>query len=158
MAKAGYSIVTGAEVALSAATTKSVLGVRANAAFGLDLLLVQIGFLASGTSAPGFEPVLVEVCYCTFATNPPGTNSTSVTPVQNYGRVLTHGVTAARNWTAEPTVLTVIDEFAVHPQSGYKEWRPLGATPDSAFSEGFVIRCNSDNAVSLRAAMLVERC
>jgi hypothetical protein len=31
-------------------------------------------------------------------------------------------------------------------------------TPDCALSEGFVLRCNSDNAVSIRAMMRVERC
>ena len=157
MAKAGYEIMTGAEVALSAATTKTVLGVRAGSAFALDLLKVQVHGLASGSSAPGFEPVLFEVCTATFATNAPGTNSTTVTPAQKYGRVLTHGMTAARNWTSEPTVLTVIDEFLFHPQTGFKEWTPFGATPDTALNEGFVLRLNSDNALSVRAGMLVER-
>jgi hypothetical protein len=158
MAKAGYSVMTGAEVALSAATTKTVLGVKAHANFGLDLIAIQFAALASGSSAPGFEPILVEIMYATWATNSPGTNSTSVTPVQEYGRSVTVGFTAGRNWTSEPTALTAIDEFLVHPQTGYKEWRPFGATPDCALSEGFVIRCNSDNALSVRAAMRVERC
>src|SRR5687768_9151857 len=87
MAKAGYSIVTGAAVALSAATAKSVLGVRGNAAFGIDLKKFSVAF--DGTSATA-TPVLVEICYATFATNAPGTNSTSVTPTQNYGRTIAH--------------------------------------------------------------------
>jgi hypothetical protein len=158
VAKAGYSIVAGVDVALTAATARSILGVRGNAAFGVDLLYAAVAFDASGSSAPTNEPVLVELCYCTFATNPPGTASTSVTPTQRYGRVLTHGFTAARAWTTEPTVLTVVDEFLVHPQAGFKEWVPLGVTPDSAFSEGFVIRCTAPNAVNARATMLFERC
>ena len=156
--KAGYSVMTGAEVALAAATTKSILGVKAHANFGLDLLNFAIHALASGTSAPGFEPILVELCYATFATQSPGTASTSVTPVQEYGRTIAVGSTAARNWTTEPTVLTVIDEFMVHPQTGWQVWRPFGATPDCAVSQGWVLRCNSDNAVSVRAMMRYERC
>lgn len=158
MAKAGYSVLTGAEVALSAATTKSILGVKSHANFGLDLTMVGVHALASGSSAPGYEPILVEVCYATWATNAPGTNSTTVTPVQEYGRSIAVGFTAARTWSAEPTVLTPIDEFMVHPQTGWQVWRPLGATPDCAVSEGFVIRMNSDNALSVRAMMRVERC
>lgn len=157
MAKAGYAIKTEAEVALTAATTKSILGVRAGSSFALDLLKVQVHGLASGSSAPGFEPVLFEVCLATFATNAPGTNSTTVTPVQTYGRVLTHGMTAARAWTAEPTALTVLDEFLFHPQTGFKEWIPFGATYDCGLNEGFVLRLNSDNALSVRATMNVER-
>jgi hypothetical protein len=158
VAKAGYSVMTGAEVALSAATTEYVLGVKAHANFGLDLLAIAVHALASGASAPGFEPILVEVCYATFATNSPGTNSTSVTPVQEYGRVITPGFTAARDWSSAPTVLTPIDEFMVHPQTGWQLWRPPGQTPDCALAEGFVLRVNSDNAVSMRAQMKVERC
>jgi hypothetical protein len=155
--KAGYSVMTGAEVALTAATTKSVLGVKAHANSGLDLLSFAIHALASGTSAPGFEPILVELCYSTWATQSPGTASTSVTPVQEYGRVMAAGFTAARTWTTEPTTLTVIDEFMVHPQTGWQVWRPFGVTPDCALAEGFALRCNSDNALSIRAMMKVER-
>lgn len=148
---------TGAEVSLSAATTKSVLGIKSHANFGLDLLMVAVHALASGSSAPGYEPILVEVCYSTWATNSPGTNSTSVTSVQEYGRVIAVGSTAARSWSSEPTTLTVIDEFMVHPQTGWQVWRPPGQTPDCAVSEGFVIRMNSDNALSVRAMMKTER-
>jgi hypothetical protein len=157
MAKAGYSAITGADVALAAATAKSILGLKSGAAFGIDLIGVSCAFDQSGAGASTNEPVLVEVCYCTFATNSPGTASTTVTPLQKYGRVLAHGTTAARTWTTEPTALTVIDEFLVHPQSGFKEWIPLGNSPDCAFAEGFVIRCTAPNIVNARAVMNFER-
>ncbi len=35
---------------------------------------------------------------------------------------------------------------------------PLGDTPDSAVSEGFVIRCTAPAAVNVRAALEFERC
>jgi hypothetical protein len=157
VASSGYNCGTEGEVSLSAATTKTILGVKAHANSGLDLLCVRIIGLASGSTAPGFEPILVEVMYATWASNSPGTNSTSTTPRQAYGRVLTAGFTSGKNWTAEPTTLTPIDEFGVHPQTGWIEWKPFGGTPDCALAEGFVIRCNSDNAVSVRASVLVER-
>jgi len=43
MAKCGYEVHTTASVALVAATAKSILGVRANAAFGVDLLWYDLG-------------------------------------------------------------------------------------------------------------------
>lgn len=158
MAKAGYVATTEGDVALTAATTEWLLGVKGNAAFGVDLLSLSVAFDGSGSSAPTNEPVLVELCYSTWATNSPATNSTTVTPRQCYGRVLTHGFTAAKDWSAAPTALTPLDEFLVHPQSGFKEWIPLGNTYDSAFSEGFVIRVTAPNAVNARARMLFERC
>lgn len=156
MAKAGYAIVTGAAVSLSAATAKSVLGVRGNAAFGVDLRKFSVAFLGVTASE---VPVLVELCAATFASNEPGTNSTSVTPAQIYGRATTHGVTAARNWTAEPTVLTVIREWLLTPAGGIVIYDyPLGDSPDSPVSEGFVLRCTAPSSTSVRASMDFERC
>lgn len=152
-----YSVRAGADVALTAATAKSVLGVRAGASFGLELLMASIAFDASGSSAPTNEPILVELCTCTFATNAPGTASTSETPDQWAGRVLTHGTTAASNWTTEPTVLTPIDEFLIHGQQGMKEFFPLGQEPDTALNDGFVLRVTSPAAVNCRPAFRFAR-
>src|SRR6185436_2243255 len=137
MAKAGYSAVTQADVALAAATAKSVIGVTAPAQFGVDLTKWRIGF--AGITA-GAVPGLVEICAATFATNPPGTNSTSATVQQDYGRSITAGFTAAYNWTTEPTVLTVIDEFVLTPTGGVVIYDyPLGTSPDCDVSNGFVL-------------------
>lgn len=155
MAKAGYGIQTGGAVALAAATAKSILGVKSGAAFGLDPYYFEVGFDGVTASA---VPVLVEFCYCTFATNAPGTNSTSVTPLQNYGRVLAHGTTAAKTWTAEPTVVSVIDEMLLTPNGGLVKYDwPLGRTPDCALAEGFVIRCTAPAIVNVRASIDWER-
>lgn len=157
MAKAGYSAVTGGAVALTAASVKSVFGIKANAAFGIDLTKVRFGFNGITT----VEPVLVELCYATFATNSPGVSSTSVTPAQAYGRVLAHGVTAAKNWTVEPTVLTVLEEEYLTPNAGQLWYDfPLGTTPDSAFDTGFVVRATTASGVSpsMRVTMSWERC
>lgn len=147
-----YSVTVGADVALSAATAKTVLGWRAGSAFGLELMMASVAFDGNGSSAPTNEPILVELGTCTFGANAPGTNSTSETPTQWGGRVLTHGTTAGSNWTAEPTTITVIDEFLVHGQSGLKEFFPLGQEPDTALNEGFVLRITSPAAVNCRPA------
>lgn len=157
MADAVYSIVPGAAVALSASATKTVLGVKAHANSGIALLGVTIGF--DGVTA-SWAPVLCELAYCTWATNSPGTNSTSVTPLQTGGRVLTAGFTAARNWTAEPTTITVFDELLVPADKGLVKYDiPLGLEPDSALAEGFVIRCITAASVTpnFRGSMRVKR-
>lgn len=156
MAKCGYRVVTGGAVALSAATAKSVIGVSATADFGVDLILARFSF--DGVTASAI-PVLCELCYATFATNGPGTNSSSLTVVQTYGRVLAAGATAAKTWTSEPTVLTTIDEQLLTPAGGLEVYDfPLGNSFDSAFSQGFVMRFTAPAAVNVRATIGWERC
>jgi hypothetical protein len=155
MAKAGYVTSTEGAVALSAATAKSILGIAAPASFGVDLKKLRIGFDGVTASA---VPVLIELCYATFATNAPGTNSTSATVDQAYGRTITPGFTAAKNWTTEPTVLTPLEEWLLTPAGGTILYDyPLGDTPDTAASNGFVIRCNAPATVNVRAALWAER-
>ena len=155
MAACGYSIVTGGAVALTAATAKSILGVKAHANSGVQVKSLEVAFDGVTASA---VPVLIELCYATFTTNAPGTASTSVTPAQNYGRVLTAGFTAGKTWTTEPTVLTVLKELLLPADKGVLAYQfPLGQEPDSALAEGFVIRCTAPAAVNVRASMVVER-
>ena len=155
MSAVGYSATTEGAVALSAATAKTVIGVKAHANSGLQLKGFDIAF--DGVTASGV-PVLVEICYCTWATNSPGTASTSTTPRQKYGRALTAGFTSGKTWTTEPTVLTVVKEFLLAPDKGFIAYQfPLGQEPDSALAEGFAIRCNAPATVNVRATMDVER-
>jgi len=155
MSHCGYSTSTEGAVALAAGVAKTVLGVRGNAAFGLDLKNYSVSF--DGVTAAA-TAVLVEVCYATFATNPPGTASTSSTIDQRYGRTQTSGITGAKNWTTEPTVLTGLLEILIDPYKGaiVYDW-PLGETPDCDLSHGFVIRCNAPAAVNVRAGLRFER-
>lgn len=156
MATAQYTVVTGGAVALAAATAKSILGVKAHANHGLALKKFRVGFDGVTASA---VPVLVEVCYSTFATNgTAGTNNTSVTPAQTGGRALTASWTAMKNWTSEPTVLTVVEELLLTPNGGLVmyDW-PLDDEPDCAVSEGFVLRCTAPAIVNVRASMAVVR-
>jgi hypothetical protein len=156
MAAIGYTAVTGASVALAAATAKSVLGVKSQAAAGLQVKGFSVQFDGITSSA---LLVLVELCYATFATNSPGTASTSVTPLQNYGTRLAAGFTAAKTWTTEPTVLTVFRGFLVPPDKGSFTFQfPLGTEPDTAaFGDGFVLRCNAPAIVNVYASLDVER-
>jgi hypothetical protein len=156
MAKTGYIATTGGAVALAANTAKTVLGWKSHANFGLDLRKFSVSFDGVTASA---VPALIEVCYCTWASNSPGTNSTSVTPVQLYGRSLTVGATAGKTWTTEPTTLTTIREFLLTPYGGLVmyDW-PLGDSPDCALGEGFALRVTAPAVVNVRAELVVERC
>lgn len=154
MAKQGYSVVTNAPV-LTGTTAVTILGVKSNAAFGIDLRKIAIGF--QGVTA-GNAPVLVELCYVTFATNAPGTNSSAVTPAQLYGRVTASGVTAASLWTAEPTSVTVLKRYYLTPNGGLviEEFAPDHGF-DTALGEGLAIRVTAGVAVNLVATMEFER-
>ena len=121
---AGYTIETTADVALTAATAKTILSVI-NASNSL-FRLVEFGVSFDGTSATA-EPVTIELCYSTQATA--GTN-TSQSPVQIRGATRTVQATGARNFSAEPTSLTTWKRWLVHPQTGMEMQFPLGREPE----------------------------
>src|SRR5262245_8993141 len=92
-------------VALVAATAKTVLGVRAATNVRLKVTETAVSF--DGATSTNARAV-VEYNQCTFGANPPGTNSTAITPVKrDAGAAETIQATAARNWTTEPTVQTL---------------------------------------------------
>lgn len=152
-----YLCATEGAVALSAATAKTICGVKAHANSGLLLVGYRVAFDGVTASA---VPVLVEIGYCTWATNSPGTASTSTTPRQRLGRSLTAGFTSGKTWTTEPTTITIPgEELLLTPNGGTLVYDfPLGTEPDSALAEGFVIRCTAPATVNVRGALIVARC
>jgi hypothetical protein len=155
--KAGYGANTEGAVALSAGVARTILGVLAPASFGVDLIGFRVAF--DGVTAANV-PVLVELGACTFATKPPGTNSTAVTVDQTYGRSIVAGFTAASSWAAanEPTTITPIDEWLLTPNGGLVMYDfPRDRTPDNAVATGFVIRCNAPANVNVRGTLFFER-
>ncbi|MFI6813257.1 hypothetical protein ACIBG7_12635 [Nonomuraea sp. NPDC050328] len=168
MSKAGYTVATvnpatqvTAPVALTANVARSVLGVQAPAAFGLELKKLRVGLYGiSATAVPGD----IEVCAATFATNPPvagaSTDMTAVVPQQVYGRPIPAGFLASMAWTAgkEPTVLSVIDTWPLTPNGGVVLYDlPLGDSPDCAPNTGFILRAKFPAAVSISACFWLER-
>jgi hypothetical protein len=158
----GYKAHTEGEVALAAAgTTKSILGIAGNANFGI--VLKELWFDFDGVTSTN-NPVKLAIARCTFATNAPGTNSTSVTVKQSYGRQAGTGFAAGKNWTAEPTVIETVaeEEFALDPNKGLFRYPwPLSDEPDSALGEGWVLRALVETgdtvAAAIRAGMRVQR-
>lgn len=148
---AGYTVETTADVALSAATAKTILSVicAANAPVRICELAVSFDGV-TGTA----EPVTVELCSSTQATA--GT-STSQTPVQCRGPTRTVQAGGARNYTAEPTVLTVLKRWLVHPQTGLVIQFPLGREPEQVTTaDALCIRCTAPATVNAQAYLEFE--
>jgi hypothetical protein len=157
MAKTRYSAQTGAAVALSAATARTVLAVIAPAQFGVDWTGYEIAF--DGVTATN-APVLIELCTFTAATNStPGTNNTTATVNQVSGRSITAGFTAFYASTSEPTVITPFDSFTITPNGGtiVRDFQAPN-TPDTAVSNGILLRCTAANSVNVRSTFWFERC
>jgi hypothetical protein len=155
--KAGYSLSTGAAVALAAATAKTVLCALTPAQFGGDLKHLEIAFDGVTASA---VPVLIEVCTSTAASNStPGTNNTTGTVNQIYGRSITTGFTGFYGSTTEPTVLTPVYRLTLTPNGGTIVYDfPSDRTPDWAVSAGLAIRLTAPAVVNVNATMVFERC
>lgn len=156
MAKAGYTATTTTANALTANTPKTILTVVAPAGFGIDLRGFELSL--DGASSTGV-PCLWELCTHTAATA--GT-STAVTAAQEYGRTIASGVTAANNFTVEPTILAALyaDTIPVFNGLVIRDF-PFNGGPDSAVSQGFALRLTTpagSAAVNARATFRFERC
>jgi hypothetical protein len=147
---AGYTVETTADVALTAATAKTILGIVA--ASGVACRLVEAGISFDGVSATA-EPVTVELCRSSGAGA--GT-STSQTPVQTRGATRTVQCSGARNYTAEPTTLTVLKRWLLHPQTGMMHQLPLGREPEHTGAGGLFLRCTAPANVNAQAYMEFE--
>lgn len=134
-------------VALTATVSKSTVGSKA--ANNICVKLTEIAVSFDGATSSN-APVVCEQMQSTFATNGPGTNSTTVTPSKrDTGRAETVQSTHAKNWTAEPTVLTLQRSIDIGQFNGAMH---NIYTFDSPFivigGQGFVHRLTSPNNVN----------
>lgn len=147
-----YAVPCNADVALTAATKEGILGIRAGS--GTGLLIVELGVSFDGVSAAA-EPVVVSMDEWDASTA--GTSS-SLTPVQIRGQDITHGLTCGRDFTGtQPTVLTTMKEWLIHPQTGFVIQFPLGREPECIESQGWLISGTAPATVNARAYGEVER-
>lgn len=148
---AGYTVESNGDIALSAATAKTVLSVI-NAANSL-IRITEFAASFDGTSGTA-EPVTVELCYSTQAGA--GT-STSHTIAQIRGPTRTVQATGARNFTAEPTTLTVWKRWLVHPQTGIVVQFPLGREPECVVTaDALLLRCTAPASVNFQGYIEFE--
>jgi hypothetical protein len=161
MAKAGYSVSTSADVALVAATAKTVLAVLAPATFGVDLRGFEIAFDGVTTTD---KPVLIEVCTLHVRRRTRRrarrTRTRTRTSCRSTGgghdglhRVLGVDVGADGARAGE-------DLLRLTPNGGTYDYDwPLGETYDNDVSKGFAVRCTAPtSAVNVRASFRFERC
>ena len=100
-------------------------------------------------------PVLVELCHCTQAVA--GTSS-SATITQIRGQTRTVQGTAQRQYTVEPTVITVLKPYLVRADGGLLVIQfPLGREPEQGVTlDGLLIRATAPATVNGRAGMEIE--
>ena len=151
MARTRFTIATEGEVALTAATAKTVLQLVTPANIGVAVRGLAISF--DGTSGSA-EPGSVELSIQTTA----GTMS-AVTPRHDDTRVgLTIQSAAQKTATAEPTTTTMLRDWHVHPQTGveFRWWldEEIVLAGTSATRLGVVV--NMPAAVNCRARMFCE--
>lgn len=142
------AIAQTAEVALTAATAKTVLQVVA--ASNHKVKLLRWGVFFDGTSATA-EPVQVRLLRQTSA----GTMS-ALTPTKQTTDSETLQTSAQHTATAEPSAGDVLDVCEVHPQSGYE----VVLTPDNyiwvAGGGRVGIECTAPAGVNVRAKVVFE--
>jgi hypothetical protein len=141
---------TTAEVALAAATAKTVL--RVKAATNQRARLKRWGVFFDGTSVTA-EPVQVRLLRQT----------TDGTGTANTGRVVSPGgaaeavqTAAIDSCTAEPTAGDVLDAVEVHPQAGYEVIFPMDQEVDIPGGGRVGIECTAPAGVNVRSKMVIE--
>lgn len=142
-------------VALTAATPKSVGGVKAAANVALKWLEGAVSFDGATSSN---APAVCDFNRSTFATNSPGTSSTTFTPnKRDPGRAETIQATAATNWTTEPTVLTPQHTKDVGQFNGlYHYIHPFASPLVIVGGQGITITINSPNNVNTSGHITCE--
>lgn len=149
---AGYVINTEGVQALAAAAAETILNI-VNAANSL-VRLVEFSVSFDGVTATAV-PVLVELCSCTQATA--GTSSAAAI-TQIRGATRTVDATARRQFTAEPTVITVLKPYLVRADGGLVIVQfPLGREPEQTVTaDGLLLRCTAPAIVNARGGMEFE--
>lgn len=137
-----------AEIALSSATTETVLQIAAPT--NQRLKLKRWGVFFDGVDSAA-EPVQVRLLRQTDA----GTMS-SLTPVKQVAGSETVQTTAQHTATAEPTAGDVLDMAEVHPQSGFEVIIPFDMPIEVPGGERIGIECTAPAAVNVRAKMIFE--
>lgn len=135
-----------AEVALAAATAKTVLQLVAAANHRVQVLEWSVAFDGTSTTA---EPVLVELLRQTTA----GTMS-ALTPVKMDDSLSeTLQTTAQHTATAEPTAGDVLRRIEVHPQQGFVQEFGLGNEIIVGGGDRVGIRCTAPAVVNVVAGI-----
>lgn len=139
-----------AEVALTAATAKTVLQIVAPTNQRLKVTRWGVYFDGTSTSA---EPAQVELMVQTTA----GTmSSLTLLKVKPRGSSETIQSTAQHTATSEPTASDIQDVAEVHPQGGYEVIYPIGQEREVAGGGRLGIKITAPANVNVRAKIEYE--
>lgn len=144
-----FGVAQTAEIALSAATAKTVLQVVAVA--NHRVVVKRVGVYFDGTSTTA-EPVQVRLLRQTTA----GTMSALTLVKLDNGIGDTLLTTAQHTATVEPTASDVLDVAEVHPQQSYEWIYPLYEEPIIDGGGRIGIECTAPAAVNVRAKVIFE--
>lgn len=148
MARVRGVVTTEGEIALAAATAKTVL--QLVAAANHPVAVKGFGVSFDGTSATA-EPVQVDILRQTTA----GTMS-AATPVEETNTGTTLQTTAQKTATAEPTAGNVLRRYEVHPQAGILEKFTIEDELILAGGGRLGIRCTAPANVNVTAHISFE--
>ncbi len=142
-------------VAITAATAKSVVGIKA--ATNVCVKITEVATSFDGATSTN-APAVCEFMQSTFGANSPGTNSTSVTPPKrDTGRAETIQATAAKTWTTEPTTLTLQRTLDIGQYNGVVVYMHPFASPFIVIGgQGAVLRITSPNNVNFSGGLVGE--
>jgi len=134
---------------------KTAIGIKAATNVVLKLMEAMFSFDGSTSTA---TPAQCEFDQITFATNGPGTASTSVTPSKtDTGRGETIQATAAKTWTSQPTAITVQWPIAVAQYNGiYHYVNPFVSPFICIGGQGCGISINSSATVNFSGKLHAE--
>jgi len=134
---------------------KTALAIKAATNVVVKVMEAMFSFDGSTSTA---TPAQCEFDQITFATNSPGTNSTSVTPSKtDTGRAETIQATAAKTWTAQPTAIAVQWPIAVAQYNGiYHYVNPFVSPFICIGAQGCGISINSSATVNFSGKLHAE--
>ncbi len=149
------SSVKTAEIAMVAATAKTVLQITAAANRKVKVASWGVSFDGIVVTE---EPAVVELIRSTTsgtgAGSPP---SGTLLDDDESGSV---GYTAAHNFSAEPTMGDIVDAFTVHPQGLYQIWFPdsweVYTSLEAGTADWLNIRVTAPSAVDVIAKLFCE--
>jgi hypothetical protein len=143
-----YAVVQTAEVALTAATTRTVLQLLAPANHRVRVLGWGVFFDGTSSSA---EPVQVRVLRQTSGGTMTGLTPVPLRPVAE--TILTSTFGSA---TGEPSANDILDMVEVHPQQGYEVKFPMGQEIIIGTLGRLGIDCTAPAGVNVRAKFFFE--
>jgi hypothetical protein len=145
------AFVTPSEVALTGASSKTVLQISTTAGTNLPrALLKKLAIMFDGTSTTA-EPVIIRIVRQTTAGTATSLLGVGVNSFSD--PIVTAG---AFNFTVEPTAGDTIDVIEVHPQSGYSIIYPLGMEPVIPSNTRLAIVVTAPASVNCHASIWIE--